>query len=130
MRAVFAALFLILYFLSGGRGQYRGVEPSFPPEVEEQRGPQNYPDDELRRAHHGYYGQISEVDHHVGRLLAALDELAIADDTVVSFTSDHGEWLGEHLRYGKGYPAYASDLSASRHELGRKKKTRPSKASK
>ena len=80
--------------------------PSFPPEVEEQRGPQNYPDEELRRAHHGYYGQISEVDHHVGRLLAALEELSIAGDTVVIFTSDHGEWLGEHLRYGKGYPAH------------------------
>ncbi|MDE0464067.1 MAG: sulfatase-like hydrolase/transferase, partial [Caldilineaceae bacterium] len=80
--------------------------PAFPPEVEEQRGPQNYPDEELRRAHHGYYGQISEVDHHVGRLLAALDDLGIAGDTVVIFTSDHGEWLGEHLRYGKGYPAH------------------------
>ena len=80
--------------------------PSFPPEVEAQRGPQNFPDGELRLARQGYYGQISEVDHHVGRLLGALDELGISDETVVIFTSDHGEWLGEHLRYGKGYPAH------------------------
>ena len=80
--------------------------PTFPPEIEAQRGPSNFPDEELRRAHHGYYGQISEVDHHVGGLLGALDDLGIADDTVVIFTSDHGEWLGEHLRYGKGYPAH------------------------
>ena len=80
--------------------------PSFPPEVEAQRGPQNFPDDELRLARQGYYGQISEVDHHVGRLLSSLDELGITDETVVIFTSDHGEWLGEHLRYGKGYPAH------------------------
>ena len=80
--------------------------PSFPPEAEAQRGPQNFPDDELRLARQGYYGQISEVDHHVGRLLSSLDELGISDDTVVIFTSDHGEWLGEHLRYGKGYPAH------------------------
>ena len=80
--------------------------PSFPPEVEAQRGPQNFPDDELRLARQGYYGQISEVDHHVGRLLSSLDELGISDETVVIFTSDHGEWLGEHLRYGKGYPAH------------------------
>ncbi len=80
--------------------------PTFPQEVESQRGPQNYPDDELRLARQGYYGQISEVDLHVGRMLSSLDELGISDDTVVIFTSDHGEWLGEHLEYGKGYPAH------------------------
>jgi arylsulfatase A-like enzyme len=48
---------------------------------------------------------ISEVDHHVGRLLARLEATGQARDTVVVFTSDHGDWLGEHLRHGKGYPA-------------------------
>jgi arylsulfatase A-like enzyme len=28
------------------------------------------------------------------------------ENTIVVFTSDHGEWLGEHLRYGKGYPGH------------------------
>ena len=49
---------------------------------------------------------VSEVDHHVGRILDRLDALGIADNTIVVFTSDHGEWLGEHLRYGKGYPGH------------------------
>jgi arylsulfatase A-like enzyme len=49
---------------------------------------------------------VSEVDHHVGRILACLEELGLADNTIVVFTSDHGEWLGEHLRYGKGYPGH------------------------
>ena len=40
------------------------------------------------------------------RMLHALDEWGIADETLVVFTSDHGEWLGEHLRYGKGYPGH------------------------
>ena len=80
--------------------------PTFPPDVDAQRNPQNFSDEELRLARQGYYGQVSEVDHHVGQLLGALDELGLADETVVVFTSDHGEWLGEHLRYGKGYPAH------------------------
>lgn len=48
---------------------------------------------------------VSEVDHHVGRILACLDEEVLTEDTIVVFTSDHGDWLGEHLRHGKGYPA-------------------------
>jgi arylsulfatase A-like enzyme len=78
--------------------------PTFPPEVDARRGPGLCPDDELRAARHGYYAMVSEVDHHVGRILARLEELGLAEDTIVVFTADHGEWLGEHLRYGKGYP--------------------------
>lgn len=78
--------------------------PQFPPEIDARRSPELCSDDELRAARHGYYAMVSEVDHHVGRILARLDELGRAEDTVVVFTSDHGEWLGEHLKYGKGYP--------------------------
>lgn len=67
-------------------------------------GPNARPEAEVRAAWHGYYAMISEVDHHVGRILACLDELGLADETIVVFTSDHGEWLGEGGRYGKGYP--------------------------
>ena len=35
-----------------------------------------------------------------------LEELGLAENTIVVFTSDHGEWLGEHLRYGKGHPGH------------------------
>lgn len=47
---------------------------------------------------------ISAVDHHVGRILGCLEELGVWENTIVVYVSDHGEWLGEHLRYGKGYP--------------------------
>lgn len=80
--------------------------PPFPPVLDARRGPQHFSDDELRSARHGYYAMVSEVDHHVGRILDRLDALGIADNTIVVFTSDHGEWLGEHLRYGKGYPGH------------------------
>ena len=58
---------------------------------------------ELRSARHGYYAMISELDHHIGRILDNLEKLSLTENTIVVFTSDHGEWLGEHLRYGKGY---------------------------
>ena len=70
------------------------------------RTDQRFSDQELRSAHHGYYAMVSEVDHHVGRILSELEQLGLAENTIVVFTSDHGEWLGEHLRYGKGYPGH------------------------
>ena len=64
-----------------------------------------FSDAQLRSAKQGYYAMISEVDHYVGRILAALDAAGKREDSIIVFTSDHGEWLGDHLRYGKGYPA-------------------------
>jgi len=78
--------------------------PTFPPTVEAKRQGDAFTDEQLRSARHGYYAMISEVDHHVGRILDQLAAQGLADDTIVLFTSDHGEWLGEHLRYGKGHP--------------------------
>jgi arylsulfatase A-like enzyme len=43
-----------------------------------------------------YFRCVSAADDNVGRMLAALDELGIADNTVVIFTSDNGYYLGEH----------------------------------
>ena len=76
--------------------------PSFPPKVDQTRMGQEFSDQELRSARHGYYAMISEVDHHVGRILDKLEQFGLTENTIVVFTSDHGEWLGEHLRYGKG----------------------------
>jgi arylsulfatase A-like enzyme len=42
------------------------------------------------------YGMIEFVDDGIGRVLATLDRLGIADDTVVVFTSDHGDMMGDH----------------------------------
>jgi len=52
-------------------------------------------DNEVRRARHGFYAAISYVDERIGELLSVLDDTGLADDTVVVFTSDHGEMLGE-----------------------------------
>lgn len=56
---------------------------------------------EVARARAVYAALIAEVDHHVGRLLATLEEKGEAGRTLVVFTSDHGEMLGDHRLFGK-----------------------------
>lgn len=51
----------------------------------------------------GYFGAVSAVDANFGRLLKALDEEGIADNTIVVFTADHGEMLGSQGRMTKSY---------------------------
>ena len=48
-----------------------------------------------------YYGLMAEVDDNLGRLFAKLASLGIWDETLVVFTSDHGEQMGDHWMYGK-----------------------------
>jgi len=59
-------------------------------------------DDQLRHLIANYYGMISLIDHNVGWILSTLDELGLSEDTIVVFTSDHGEWLGDHGLVLKG----------------------------
>jgi arylsulfatase A-like enzyme len=48
-----------------------------------------------------YYGMVAEVDEWVGKILQHLDNLGLADNTLVIFTSDHGEMLGDHGMHSK-----------------------------
>lgn len=59
-------------------------------------------DEQLREIIANTYGQISLVDHNVGRILIALEEAGLAEDTIVIYISDHGDWLGEHGLILKG----------------------------
>lgn len=53
--------------------------------------------DEVRRTvYPAYLGLVKQLDDHLGRLFAALDELGRADDTMVVLTSDHGDYMGDH----------------------------------
>lgn len=55
-----------------------------------------------RRLMANYYGLVEMVDHAVGNILQALEESGQADNTIVVFTSDHGEMMGSHRMLGKG----------------------------
>jgi choline-sulfatase len=59
----------------------------------------------IHRARAGYYGCITHVDHQIHRLLEELNRVHdVLEDTVVVFTADHGEMLGDHYHWRKGYP--------------------------
>jgi arylsulfatase A-like enzyme len=66
---------------------------------------------QLREMTANYYGMISLIDHNVGRLLVALDELGELDNTYILYTSDHGDLLGDHGLYLKGPTLYESLLN-------------------
>lgn len=49
-----------------------------------------------------YYGYVTFIDDQVGRILDALDQEGVADDTAVLFTSDHGSFVTAHKNLDKG----------------------------
>jgi len=53
-----------------------------------------------------YYGMISLIDHNVGRILEALEALGYAENTLVVYSTDHGDMLGNHGLYLKGPTPY------------------------
>ena len=59
-------------------------------------------DEQLREIIANTYGQIALIDHQVGRLMNCLGELGLADNTIVVYASDHGDWLGDHGLVLKG----------------------------
>ena len=44
----------------------------------------------------GYYALVTEIDHCVGEILDALDEAGLEEETIVIYTSDHGDFVGNH----------------------------------
>jgi arylsulfatase A-like enzyme len=58
-------------------------------------------DQTWRKVKQYYYALVSHVDDQVGRILRTLEELGLRERTLVVFTSDHGENLGDHATTGK-----------------------------
>ena len=57
---------------------------------------EDVPDDIVRKGRELYYGLTQWLDDEIGKVLQVLDDSELADDTVVIYTTDHGENIGEH----------------------------------
>lgn len=66
--------------------------------IKQQLPPDQYND--MRRA---FYAQCTHIDHQIRLLIGSLREEGILDNTIIVFTSDHGDMLGDHGMYAKRY---------------------------
>lgn len=57
-----------------------------------------------KRARSGYYGHMSHIDQQINRVVWTLKEYGLLDNTYICFVSDHGEMMGDHHMFRKGYP--------------------------
>ncbi len=75
-----------------------------------------------------YYGLVAEVDAQLGRIFAHLEQSGELEETLIVFTADHGEMLGDHWCWGKGgwfeasnhIPLIIRDPKAKRSSRGRR----------
>jgi len=70
------------------RLRQRGSEDLMPPEI-------------IREVRAAYYGLITQIDYNMGRVFSALQDLDLLREALILYTSDHGEFLGDHGLTGK-----------------------------
>ncbi|WP_223423119.1 sulfatase family protein [Tateyamaria pelophila] len=75
---------------------YSGTAPGF----------QDYTGAEINEIRAQYWAMIALIDYEVGRMLGALEEAGVLENTLVIFSSDHGEMLGNHQQLLKGPQLY------------------------
>ncbi|MGE9290874.1 MAG: sulfatase family protein [Puniceicoccales bacterium] len=78
------------FFLAGYRGAWHQLDYA------------EFPLEAKKKIRHHYAALISTIDEEVGRILTALRERGILNETVLIFTSDHGDHVGDQDRVGKG----------------------------
>ena len=69
-------------------------------------GLENYTWDDWSKTVALYYGMISQIDDAIGRVVTALESMGILDDTLIIYTSDHGDLCGGHRMLDKHYVLY------------------------
>lgn len=76
-------------------GYFEQVHP-FVRQWRSNRGVEDITEEEARKARAGYYGMVTFTDQRVGEIMEGLDESGLGDDTLVIYTSDHGDMIGDH----------------------------------
>jgi choline-sulfatase len=64
--------------------------------------------EQVRSSRQGYYGSIEFIDEQVGRILETLEQRGLLEQTLIVFTSDHGDMTGDHNLWRKSYAYEAS----------------------
>ena len=64
--------------------------------------------EQVHRSRAGYYGLVAQVDEQIGLLLEELDARGMMEDTLIIYTSDHGDMLGDHFMWRKCQPYQSS----------------------
>ena len=82
--------------------EYAGAKPSWGKGGKNEAGP--FDADAMRQ----YFGMVKHIDDSVGRILKFLDDNHLSNNTIVIFTSDHGDMCFEHNRRNKSVPYEAS----------------------
>jgi arylsulfatase A-like enzyme len=67
-------------------------------------------EEEIRKFIAMNYGSVSMVDNAIGHILASLEKLGLSENTMVIFTSDHGDYMGDHGLLFKGPSPYNGTL--------------------
>lgn len=64
--------------------------------------------DVVRHSRQGYYGSVTFIDEEIGRILGALEQRGMLDETLIVYVSDHGDMTGDHHLWRKSYAYEAS----------------------
>lgn len=91
-------------------GEYAATYSEGGPEKATNAAHLPYTPEETRQNAAAYYGMVSLMDHHIGRILDALEAAGELENTIIVFTSDHGEFLGDHGLWWKELYPYEEGL--------------------
>jgi arylsulfatase A-like enzyme len=105
--------------------EHEGIEPILPFSTPYSKVSEiDITDEQLERVRELYAAELTFIDARIGRLLNLLDDLRLAERTVVYYLSDHGVLLGEHGILGKANSLLGKEIHAVpyviRHPEGRR----------